>query len=73
MDFSPRLSERGGRHRNNDFFGAIGWIIGGWDSLFFSGGWLFLGNELKFVIIAGLLVYAIIWLLTNALMMEMPL
>ena len=51
------------------FFGAIGWIIGGMGLIVFQRrNWLFLGNELKFVIIAGLLVYAIIWLLTNALM-----
>ena len=51
------------------FFGAIGWIIGGMGIIVFHRrNWLFLGNELKFVIIAGLLVYAIIWLLTNALM-----
>ena len=51
------------------FFGAIGWIIGGMGLIVFQRrNWLFLGNELKFVIIAGLLVYAIVWLLTNALM-----
>ena len=51
------------------FFGANGWIIGGMGIIVFQRrNWLFLRNELKFVIIAGLLVYAIVWLLTNALM-----